>query len=133
MPPPPEPLEIEPHANAWVARFPPLAALNQPTLDHFRTQLEQLTATPGPRRQILDLSRMTSVSSAFLGWLVITASRLEVRGVDLRLAGLSPAVRQVFEVTRLTPRFQIVSDTHTALSDPTQEVLPPDAQDRRQP
>ncbi|MFM8223956.1 MAG: STAS domain-containing protein, partial [Planctomycetaceae bacterium] len=81
-----------------------------------RAQLdENLVLTKSPRL-ILDLSELTSVSSAALGWLVLLAKERDQGGVELLLCGLSPMVRQVFEMTRLTSRFRIASDVAAALS-----------------
>ncbi|MFM8584751.1 MAG: STAS domain-containing protein [Planctomycetaceae bacterium] len=110
------PLDLTVTPQATVAHFRKAQILDQATLNACRAQLdENLVLTKSPRL-ILDLSELTSVSSAALGWLVLLAKERDQGGVELILCGLSPVVRQVFEMTRLTSRFRIASDVAAALS-----------------
>lgn len=64
---------------------------------------------------ILDLSGIGYVSSSGLRVLLMMAKSVEGIG-SLRLAGLNPTVRQVFDVAGFTPLFSIFGDRAGALA-----------------
>ena len=110
-----QPLDLTVTSQACVARFRKAQVLDQATLDACRAQLDESLVRTRPPRLILDMSELTSVSSAALGWLVLLSNARQKLGVELTLCGLSPLVQQVFEMTRLSPRFHITGDVATAL------------------
>lgn len=79
----------------------------------------------GERHFLLDLSRIGYVSSAGLRVLLSLAKQLDGGKGSLRLCGLSPPVRQVFDVAGFTKLFAIFPNREAALGDAPK--LPPEA------
>lgn len=65
---------------------------------------------------ILDLSEVAVMDSSGLGALVSVLKGLGVKG-ELRVVGLSPAVRELFRLTRMDRVFKIYDDIATALGE----------------
>ncbi|MEI2417112.1 STAS domain-containing protein [Orrella sp. JC864] len=53
----------------------------------------------GERKMVMDLARLEFISSAGLRVLLVLAKRLKQEGGALVLCGLSPQVREVFEIS----------------------------------
>ncbi|MFA3783599.1 STAS domain-containing protein [Melioribacteraceae bacterium 4301-Me] len=67
----------------------------------------------GYKKIIVDLTSCEFIDSSFLGALVSTLKRATKNGGDLKLVGLQPTVRAMFELTRLFRVF----DTFTELQE----------------
>jgi serine/threonine-protein kinase RsbW len=80
------------------------------TVDHVR-----LAATID-RYVLLDLHNVTFLSSSGLRALLILRKELLARNGDLRLCGLQPQVREVFELTGFTQVFHIHTNRQEALA-----------------
>jgi anti-sigma B factor antagonist len=65
---------------------------------------------------IVDLAEVPYVSSAGLRVLLIGAKAAKAAGTRLILAGLSPAVREVFDISGFSKIFTIESDLEGALA-----------------
>ncbi|MBN1609545.1 MAG: STAS domain-containing protein [Polyangiaceae bacterium] len=61
----------------------------------------------GKTRIVVDLDGMDFIDSAGLGVLVSCLRRTAAEGGDLRLAGVPPFCRSIFELTRLTRVFDV--------------------------
>lgn len=68
----------------------------------------------GERRLVLDLARVAYVDSSGLGALVASMKRARGAGGDIRLCGLVPHVRSIFELTRLVKIIAIHESTDDA-------------------
>lgn len=55
---------------------------------------------------VVDLSHCDFIDSTFLGTLVVTLKKVTSTGGDLRLVGFKPAVRSMFELTRMYRVFE---------------------------
>jgi anti-sigma B factor antagonist len=87
-----------------------LEASNSP---EFREKVAALLQ--GKPKVILDLSNMTFVDSSGIGALIAISRSLSATDGELRLVGLAPAVRTVFELTRLYRAFEIYDSEEEAL------------------
>jgi anti-sigma B factor antagonist len=78
---------------------------------------ETLLSLPGqhPAQIILDLSNVPYMDSSGVASLVKLLARLRREKVPLRLAGLRPRVRSVFEITRLDTVFDIYASVQEAM------------------
>jgi len=65
---------------------------------------------------LVNLSEVPYMDSAGLGVLVSGLKNTNRQNGDLRLWGLQPDVRNIFELTRLNKVFQIFEDEQSALS-----------------
>lgn len=65
-------------------------------------------------RVILDFSRVEFMSSSMLGKLVKINKRCKEYKTKLKIAGLSPDIKQVFKITKLDKVFDIQGDVAAA-------------------
>ncbi|MFQ5708926.1 MAG: STAS domain-containing protein [bacterium] len=79
--------------------------------DELLNQIEK-----GNTNLVVDLSMAEFVDSSFLGALVTGLKRTTVHQGDLKLVGLRPAVRTIFELTRLYRVFDIFDTVEEAVS-----------------
>ncbi len=79
------------------------------TVDISESFKEQLTSEIelGNSKVIVDLAEVEYVDSSFLGALVAGLKRATMKNGDLKLAGLQPPVRAMFDLTRLYKIFDI--------------------------
>jgi anti-anti-sigma factor len=66
-------------------------------------------------RVVVDLSRLLTVSSAFLDTIATIQQRLKSAGGALKVCGLRPAVAETFENTELDTILEVYPDEETAL------------------
>ena len=85
--------------------------------------LQDLLAA-GERNFLIDLTGIGYVSSAGLRVLLATAKQLEGGKGSLRLCGLNPSVKQVFDVAGFSKLFALFPDRAAALGEPTKAVRP---------
>lgn len=64
---------------------------------------------------VVDLSNVEFVDSSFLGALVAGLKRTTMRDGDLKIVGLQPPVRSMFELTRLYRIFDIFENLEEAI------------------
>lgn len=65
---------------------------------------------------VLDLARLEYVSSAGLRVLLLTAKLLKAKGGQLRIAGVQPEVRSVFDMSGFSAMFQVEESVAAALA-----------------
>lgn len=65
---------------------------------------------------VVDLSKSEFVDSSFLGSLVAGLKKATMKNGDLKLVGLQPPVRAMFELTRLYRIFDIFDTVEDALN-----------------
>ncbi len=86
---------------------------------HRSTEFQQaLLALAGQKPDVivLDLAGVGYMDSSGMASLVKLLARVRRDGIALKLAGLSPRVRSVFEITRLDTVFDIYGSTEEALA-----------------
>ena len=84
-----------------------------------RHELKQkvLEAVEGGERKVLvDFANTGYIDSSGLGVLVSLAKKLREEGGEMRLAGLHPDLRTLFELTKLDTLFNITDSLDDALS-----------------
>ena len=92
---------------------PELEVLDTTTVKEFKRQLAE-NAAPG-RRLVLDLGRVQFVDSSGLGAILSASRRLAETGGDLKICGLTPAVRVLFELVRMHRVFDVLNSREEAL------------------
>ena len=70
----------------------------------------------GSTSLVVDLSPLTFIDSSGLGALVTAHKLVRQENGAVRLCGLTPTVRSIFEITRLTRAFDIVDTVDDALA-----------------
>lgn len=88
--------------------------LDTETSADFELAAHDLTAA-GERRFVVDLTGISYVSSAGLRVLLALAKQMQASGGAMRLCGLAPSVRQVFDLSGFSKLFTIASDLAAAL------------------
>ena len=68
-----------------------------------------------PERVVVNLAEVPYMDSSGVASLVKLLARVRREKVDLKLAGLTPRVRSVFEITRLDSVFEIFGSAEEAL------------------
>lgn len=83
----------------------------------------------GRHNIVVDLSATDYISSAGLKALQATAkaARAGILGGDLRLAGLTPHIKEIFNLVGFSEIFQIYDQASEALASFAPPVLPPEA------
>jgi anti-anti-sigma factor len=85
-----------------------------PDAEAFRSRLlEVLAGSLG--RCVVDASAIPFVDSQGLEALADASDEMARSGHSLKLCGVTETVRQVFELTQLTPRFEYFEDVHAAV------------------
>jgi anti-anti-sigma factor len=69
----------------------------------------------GYRKVIIDLTYVEYIDSTFLGVIVSTLKKTTALNGDLKLVGFRPAVRSMFELTRLFRVFESYNDLQDAI------------------
>ncbi|MFC2134151.1 STAS domain-containing protein [Bacteroidota bacterium] len=69
----------------------------------------------GSNKIVVDLSACEFIDSTFLGVLVSSLRKVNKLDGDLRLVGFKPAVKAMFELTRLFRVFETYSDLNDAV------------------
>jgi anti-anti-sigma factor len=106
--------ELQPRDSITVVRFCDarlLAADRITGLD--RDVSAWLSANPGAK-VVLDLSVVKAVSSDFLAKLIGWRTLVQKCQGRLKLVGLGPSLQELFDVTRLSKKFEIEPDLETA-------------------
>jgi anti-anti-sigma factor len=70
----------------------------------------------GARQLIADLSTCEFIDSTFLGALVVSLKKVTALGGDLKLVGFKPAVRAMFELTRMFRVFETYPTKQEAIN-----------------
>jgi anti-anti-sigma factor len=73
-------------------------------------------AKGGPKRVILDLSKLDYVSSAGLRIILTFAKFLQAAGAEMRICNPQPPVREVLEASGFNSLIKIFDDEKTALA-----------------
>ena len=76
--------------------------------------LEHIAATT-PGRVVVNLADASFLDSSALAVLVRVVKRCRMRGGDVRLSGIQPSVRLIFELTRLDRAFDMFASEDEAV------------------
>jgi anti-anti-sigma factor len=69
----------------------------------------------GHNKLVIDLSFCEFIDSTFLGTIVISLKKITAIGGDIKLVGFQPAVRSMFELTRISKVFETFESTDEAV------------------
>ncbi len=85
------------------------------TVDGLRQRIDELLAA-GEHRFVVDLTNVPFMDSAGLATLVQLFKRVRIGEGDVRIAGLQPDVRRIFELVRLTRVFDVYDSADAAVA-----------------
>ncbi len=84
------------------------------TVNQFKDRIDQIVAD-GKNKLIMDFQEVNYLNSMGLGVVAATLKKVKKSKGDLKLINLSPAVQELFELTRLTKVFEIFDSEESAL------------------
>ncbi|MEW6712486.1 MAG: STAS domain-containing protein [Candidatus Riflebacteria bacterium] len=84
------------------------------TVNQFKDRIDQIVAD-GKSKLIMDFQEVNYLNSMGLGVVAATLKKVKKVKGDLKLINLSPAVQELFELTRLTKVFEIFDSEESAL------------------
>lgn len=96
-------------------------AWNEPTLmdaacaDELRAVFAEVERKAS--RIVLDMRQVSFIDSSIIGALVGLLRRVRAAGGDVKLAGVTPEVEMIFEVTRLHRVFRLLPSVDAAIAD----------------
>ncbi len=104
--------------NGTAAVLRPEGAVHAAAVDRLREEWQTwFKQSPDVKLIVVDLSAVDFIDSSGLGLLVALLKWEAARGGDVRLAGLRPAVRMIFDITRTYKVFSIHDHPENALTD----------------
>ncbi len=84
------------------------------TVNQFKERIDQLV-NEGKMRLVMDFAEVNYLNSMGLGVVAATLKKVKKGKGDLKLIKLSPAVQELFELTRLTKVFEIFDSEEEAV------------------
>ena len=103
---------VEKVGNVAVTAMP-VDELDASNAGEFKRDIASVLETNA--KLVLDLSRLRFVDSSGLGALISCLRKLNAKGGDLKLCGMSKQVRAVFELVRMHRVFDIVGTREEAV------------------
>ena len=96
-----------------VVAIVPVEELDAANAEEFKRDMASLL--DGHHKLVLDLSRLRFVDSSGLGAFISCLRKLNAKGGDLKLCGMSTQVRGVFELVRMQRVFDILATREEAV------------------
>lgn len=84
------------------------------TVNQFKDKVDAIV-NEGKTRLIMDFQEVNYLNSMGLGVVAATLKKVKKEKGDLKLLNLSPAVQELFELTRLTKVFEIFDSEENAV------------------
>ncbi len=84
------------------------------TVNQFKDKIDQIV-NDGKTKLIMDFQEVNYLNSMGLGVVAATLKKVKKGKGDLKLINLSPAVQELFELTRLTKVFEIFDSEESAV------------------
>ncbi|NLI79855.1 MAG: STAS domain-containing protein [Candidatus Riflebacteria bacterium] len=84
------------------------------TVNQFKDRVDQIV-NEGQTKLIMDFQEVNYLNSMGLGVVAATLKKVKKGKGDLKLINLSPAVQELFELTRLTKVFEIFESQEAAV------------------
>ena len=110
-------MELSPRRFADAVVVSPVGRVDQSNADEFKDALAPHVdeCAANKDRVVLDLAGLEYISSAGLRVLMLAAKQAKAQDGTLVLAGLTPLVQEIFEISRFTLVFDITSSLREAL------------------
>src|SRR5262245_44109478 len=111
-------MDLHPKRFADVVVLSPAGRVDHGTAERFkdalRPHLEQCAT--GQQSVVLDLSGVDYISSAGLRVLMLARKQAKTQGGTLVVAGLTPVVKEIFEISRFTVVFEVFGSVRDAIA-----------------
>ncbi len=106
---------VQKAGDVHVIEFMADALLDQASIARMGDDLSELVRRSGHPKFVVSFSNVQTVSSAVLGVLIATHKQIKGLKGELRLAGVSDRIIEVFRLTRLDKMLKIYDTTGDAL------------------
>jgi anti-sigma B factor antagonist len=104
-----------PHRLRPAVRRTHSSGLSEEHIQVLAQQLLDLVNEPGEKKLLLNFRNVEYMSSAVLGMLVTLNKKIQAAGGKLVLCNIDPAIREVFEITKLDKLFVIRGEEQEGL------------------
>jgi len=108
-------VELRQERHGGVLVLAPCGRLDNESAADFELGVQELLGA-GERHLVVDLAGLNYISNAGLRVLAAAAKALNAPATSLRVCGLTPAVRQVFDAAGFSAMFDLYPDQAAALS-----------------
>jgi anti-sigma B factor antagonist len=108
-------LEVEKMADVTIVCLNERKILSEEHIHVLAQQLLDLVKEPGEKKLLLNFRNVEYMSSAVLGMLVTLNKKIQAAGGKLVLCNIDPAIREVFEITKLDKLFVIRGEEQEGL------------------
>lgn len=111
-------MDLEPRKQGSATVLTPPGRIDHATAEGFQTALQPyLDMCDGPKALvILDMHRVEYISSVGLRVLMMAARQVKGRNGHIVVAGLTPLVKEVFDISRFNLVFDLFADVPAALA-----------------
>jgi len=110
-------LFVQNRSGVTVVSFLDFSVLDRTQIEAIGNELLGLVSDNDRKRVLINFEGVDYLSSAMLGKLIAVHKRLALKKGELKLCGIKPSIREVFEITRLDKVFDIYADEDAALAD----------------
>lgn len=113
-------MDLSPRTQDGILILSPVGRIDHSNAPAFRSTLEPYLSDckPGGCRIVLDLSRLSYISSAGLRILMIAAKQVKPQQGVIVVAAMQPVVREIFEISKFTLVLKCFDSVNQALSEP---------------
>ena len=108
-------IEVESFGKVLAVQLTDRRILDEVNITQIGDQLRELVAQAEVPLFVLDFVNVSNMSSSALGMLITLNKKIRERNGELRLCNIQPAIREVFEITRLNEIFRICSSRREAV------------------
>jgi anti-sigma B factor antagonist len=109
-------LQIRQNDDVTIITLSERKILDELTITRLGDQLQALVARTTEPKFVIDFTNVSHMSSSALGMLITLLKRTREKNGQLRLANIQPAIREVFDITRLTEVFHICDSVEDAMA-----------------
>jgi anti-sigma B factor antagonist len=103
--------------NVAVVKFNDRRIIEAATIQELGEELGGLVEKDGQKAIVLNFTTVDFLSSAALNQLIKMNAKVKNAQAKMRLCGLKPEIKEVFEITKLTKVFDLKNDETEALKD----------------
>ena len=108
-------LMIQRQGDIHIIEFMDTNVLDQVRIEQIRQELDQIVDRSGLPKMVVSFENVSHISSAVLGVLMSLDKKIRGKKGELRLAHISPSIRQVFTITKLDKVLKVYDTTDDAV------------------
>ena len=98
-----------------VIEFMDTNVLDQMRIEQIRAELDALVEKAGQPKFVISFANVKHISSAVLGVMMSLDKKIKGKKGELRIAAVSPTIKQVFQLTKLDKMIKMYEKTDDAL------------------